>query len=49
MKETAQHWYCPRCHVAISTDLILPTPPTHRCQKAANQIKPLQLQEQETK
>jgi len=37
-----QNWHCPRCKVAVTTYITLSTPPQHRCQKAANQPKPLQ-------
>ena len=41
-----QDWHCPRCKVAITTFVTVTEPPTHRCQKAANQYKPLQEKEQ---
>ena len=43
-----QHWHCPRCKVSVTTYITLSTPPQHRCQKAANQPKPLQPSEGDT-
>lgn len=39
-------WHCPKCKVRITTFVKVTSPPTHRCQKAANQPKPLQEKEQ---